>query len=96
MGKSIDKNINKNLIRKYSQKLLDHAKQSAIDALKATSKRTNKNTAEATGGFIDTKIAAKITKVSKASPQDNSETARNEEQIPTERYISPEERQKNI
>ena len=36
--KSIGKNISKNLNGKYSQKRLDHAKQSAIDALKTTSK----------------------------------------------------------
>ena len=36
MGKNIGKNINKNLSGKYSQKLLDHAKQSATDALKTT------------------------------------------------------------
>ena len=41
MGKNIDKNIIKNLSGKYgpgmlasSQKLLDHAKESATDALK--------------------------------------------------------------
>ena len=39
MGKNIGKNISKNLSGKYSQKLLDHAKQSAADALKITSKR---------------------------------------------------------
>ena len=37
MGKDIGKNISKSL--KYSQKLLDHAKQSAPDALKTSSKR---------------------------------------------------------
>ena len=36
MGKNIDKNISKNLNVKYSQKLLDHVKQSATDALKTT------------------------------------------------------------
>ena len=36
--KSIGENISKNLNGKYSQKRLDHAKQSAIDALKTTSK----------------------------------------------------------
>ena len=41
-----------NLSEKYSQKLLDHAKQSAIDAL---------------GEFIRNKIANRITKVSKNS-----------------------------
>ena len=34
MGRSIGKNISKNLSRIYSQKLLDHAKQFATDALK--------------------------------------------------------------
>ena len=38
MGKSISKNISKNLGSKYCQKLLDHAKQSATDALKTASK----------------------------------------------------------
>ena len=36
--KSIGNNISKNLSGKYSQKLLDHAKQSATNALKTTSK----------------------------------------------------------
>ena len=38
MDESIDKNIGKD-ISKYGQKLLDHAKQSATDALKAASKK---------------------------------------------------------
>ena len=32
MSKNIGKNVSKNLCGKYSQKLLDHAKQSAADA----------------------------------------------------------------
>ena len=41
---------------------------------------------------------AKITKVSKNTQQNNSETVTNEndKEIPKERYISPEETQKNI
>ena len=38
MGKKIGKTISKNLGSKYCQKLLDHAKQSATDALKTASK----------------------------------------------------------
>ena len=40
----------------------------------------------------------KITKVSKASRKNNSETVTNEndKEVPKERYISPEERQKII
>ena len=34
MGRIIDKNVNKSLSHKYSQKLLDKTKQSATDALK--------------------------------------------------------------
>ena len=40
MGKNIGKNISKGLSGKYSQKLLDHAKQSATDALKNFSKKS--------------------------------------------------------
>ena len=39
MGKHFRENISKNLSSKYSQKILDQAKQSATDALKTTSKR---------------------------------------------------------
>ena len=39
IGKNIGKNISKRLSFKYSQKLLDHAKQSAATAIKTTSKR---------------------------------------------------------
>ena len=39
MGRNIGENIVKNLSSKYNQKLLDHAKQSARDALKTVSKR---------------------------------------------------------
>ena len=36
MGKNIGKNISKSLHGKYSQKLLDHVKQSTTDALKTS------------------------------------------------------------
>ena len=39
MDRDSGKNITKNLNNKYSQKIFDHAKQSAIDALKSVSKR---------------------------------------------------------
>ena len=50
-----------------SQKLLDHAKQSATDVFKTASKRAIQKTAEATGDLIGNKIASKIMKVSKNS-----------------------------
>ena len=39
MGKNIVKNISRILSSKHSQKLLDHAKNSAKDAFKTSSKR---------------------------------------------------------
>ena len=63
MGKNIGKNIIKNLSGKYSQKRLDHPKQSATDALKTTSKIVIQKTAESTGDLIGNKIADRITKV---------------------------------
>ena len=64
-GKNIGKNLSKKLTGKYSYKLLDHAKQSATDALNNTSKRAIQKTAEATGDLIGNEIAFRITKVSK-------------------------------
>ena len=92
MGRNTGKNISKNLSSKYSQKLPDHAKQSAIDALNTTSNRAIQKTAKATVDLIGNEIADKITRVSKTSPENYSET--NEEEILRERYISPELRQK--
>ena len=48
--------------------------------------------------MIVNKIVNKITKVSKSSQQNNSETVTNghDKEIPKERYISPEERQEII
>ena len=88
------KNIGKNVSGKYGQKLLDHAKKSATDALKTYSKRVIQKTAEATGDLIGDKIANKITGVSKNLQQNKSETVTNEhdKEIPKERYVSPEER----
>ena len=60
MGKNIGKNISKNLSGKYSQKLLDHAKRSAADALKTTSKRVIQKTAEETGDLIGRKMIIEL------------------------------------
>ena len=64
MGKNIGKSISKNLSGKYSQSLLDHAKKSATDALKTTSKGIIQKIAEATDDLISSKIANRIMKVS--------------------------------
>ena len=60
MGRNIGKTTNKILSIKYSQKLLDHAKQSATDALKTASKKAIKITAETTSDLIRNIIADKI------------------------------------
>ena len=98
IGKNVGKNISKSLCGKYSQKVLDHAKQSATDAFKTILKREIPKTAEATGNLIGYKIANIITKVSKNSQQNNPETvkAEHDKEIPKERYTSSEERQKII
>ena len=71
MGKSIGKNISKTLISKFSQKLLDHAKQSATNELWTSSKRVNQKSAEGYGDLTGNKIVDIITKVSSSSPQNN-------------------------
>ena len=98
IGKSICKNTSKNLNVEYSKKLLDHAKQSVTDTFKTSSKKVFQKTAEVTGDLIDNKIANKITKISKNSQQNNSETVTNEhdKDKPKERHTSLEERQKII
>ena len=105
MGKNISKNISKNLSSKYvlgmltmRQKLLDDAKQPASGRIKTSPKRVIQKSLEATGDLIGNKTADKITKVSKHSQQHNSEKARSDHyiEIPTERYVSPEETEKNI
>ena len=74
MGKYIGKNTSKKLSGKYSQTILDHAKQSAKDSLKNSSKRVIQKAAEPTGDLTGNKIACRVTKVSKISPQNNSKT----------------------
>ena len=71
MSKYTGTNIRKNLNSSYSQKFLGHAKQSATDALKTASKRASQKKAEATVDLIGNKIADKITRVSKTSPNNN-------------------------
>ena len=92
---SFAKNIGRNLSDKYGQKLVDSAKKSATDAFKIPSKRAIKKTAEATGNLVDNTIANKIASISKnPASEPHSNAASNE--IPKERYISPQERQKII
>ena len=81
-------------------KLLDSAKKSPTDAIKAAPKRAIQKTAEATGDLISNKIADKITKVSKKSNKEllNDETKEEDVEITAhkKRYIFPEERQQIV
>ena len=79
---------------KYCQSLLDHAKQSAADALKTSWKRVIQKTARATDDLVGNTIANKTTKTSNTLQQNNSETTANEndKEISKERYISPKGR----
>ena len=94
MGKDIGKNISKALGGKYSQKHLDHAKQSAAGPFKTFSKTVIQKTAGATGDWIGNKIANISTKTPKDSQENDSETVIDEhnKETPKERYISPEGR----
>ena len=58
--KYIGKDVSKNISGKYSQKPLDHVKQSAANVFKTASKTTIQKTAEATKNLIDNRIADKI------------------------------------
>ena len=83
----MDKITGKNLSGKYSQKTHNHAKKSATDQFKTTSKRAIQKTAEVTVNLICNKIANKITEVSKNSQWNNSETVRNEHDKKTPKYL---------
>ena len=90
--------MSKNLIDKYNQKLLNHAKQFATDEFKTAPERVIKKNSRSDWWFGN-KIADKITKISKTLPHNNSEIVTNiglDREIPRERYISPEKRQKII
>ena len=78
--------------------LLIVLKKSATDALKTASKRAIQKIAEATGDLVGKKIADNITSYSKKSPDGSTEFHSNESnnEIPKERYISLQERQKII
>ena len=86
--------MGKRLTNKYSQKLLDSAKKSTIDAIKTAPKRSIQKTAGTTGDLIGNKIADKITSISKKPSNNNN----NGVELTThkKRYISPEERQQII
>ena len=60
MDKSIEKKLRENLSGKYSQKLLNYAKQSVIDALETASEIEIQKPEEENGDLISNKKADKI------------------------------------
>ena len=60
---SFAKNIGKNISNKYGQKLVDSAKKSTTDPIKAASKRAIQKTAEGTGDLVGNSLADKITSI---------------------------------
>ena len=94
---SFAENMDTHLTNKYGQKLIDTAKKSTADTIKTASKRAIPKTAEATDDLIGNKTADKITSISKKSSKELQNNKANDEiEIPTERYIFPEERQQII
>ena len=61
--------MNKQLSKKYSQKLLHSAQKSTKEAIKTASKRGIQKPADAAGDLIGKKLADKITSISKTSSQ---------------------------
>ena len=88
--------VAKNISKKYGQKLADTAKKSATNAIKTTSKREIKKTAEATRHLVGNKIADKITSSSKKSRNEEIQSNEVHNEIPKERYSSLKERQQII
>ena len=86
------------IVNKIQQSYIMLNNRYAIDTLKATSKRVNQKTAEATRDLIHNRIANRITKFSSSSPQSKSETITNElnKGILNETYISLQKSQKPI
>ena len=84
----------RNLHNKYGLKLVDSAKKSATDAYKIASRRAIQKTAEATDLVANT-TANNITSISKKPTSEPLPNVVNNE-IPKDRYISPQEKQKVI
>ena len=71
-------NIHWKACNKYSQKLLDNAKNPTTDTIKTASKTAIQKTADATGDLIGNKRADNITNASKKSSKElQSEKRRN-------------------
>ena len=73
-AKNMDKKIRKCFRSKYSQKLIDHVKESTTDASKTASKGAFHKLAESSDDLICNKIVDIIIKVSRILPLSNLDT----------------------
>ena len=92
MSKNIGKKISKNLSGKCSQKVFDYSILPVSNAFKTASKRAIQTATEATGNFIGNEINKVTKEVSRASPQNSSETVTNEVLGLIEKYICPQKK----
>ena len=83
-AENVGKNISKSLNSKYSEKLLNHAKQSETDAFKTSLKILIQKAAKVTGDLIGNKLLIKLQESQKTSPHNNLET--NEEILREKTY----------
>ena len=98
---SFAKNIGKNWSNKYGQKLFGSAKKPAADAINTASEKVIQKSAEAIGDKIPDKSISKTLSTEQSSKELHSknfenDNANNETEVPKERYIFPEIRQKII
>ena len=98
MDLSFAKNMGTHLNNKYIYKLLDSTEKSTTGVIKTASKKAieKKNKTEATGDFIDNKIANKITSGSKSPWKLYLWNNLDETDIPREKWIFPEKRKQII
>ena len=89
---SFTEKMGKKLSSKYSQKFLDYAKQSTIDAFKTTLKREKSKKVEGIGDLIGNKIADAVAR-SHSSEIANQEKEKKSIEVPRERYIYAGKRQ---
>ena len=95
MGKNVGKTVSKNITRKYSQKLLDHA----TDAFNIASKSAIRKISQATGDLVVNKVVGKITKTASSksiTPIQKENAAEKLMEIPKKDVYPQKKRQKFI
>ena len=95
-AKNIVKTVTQNLRSKYSRKCIDYAKQSAIYALKATSKIVIQKMAEATGYLVGNENADNTVKTALQSATETPiKIDKKLTEISKEKYVSAKKNRTN-